>query len=314
VRSRLPLILALAAFGLVAIAYMTLGARGSWSFVLAFRGIKLLALVTVAAAVALSTMVFQTLSANRILTPSVMGFDALYLLIQTALVFAFTGVGVATMGIYSKFALETGLMLAASLALFGTLLTRRPDLDRMILTGIIFGVLFRSLTALLNRMIDPNEFSIVQSASFAQFNSVDPRLTWLAAAITLGLGALLIARHRKLDVLALGRDAAINLGLDFDREARRLLVLIALLVSVSTALVGPVVFFGLLVSALTHQITKTWRHARLLPLSVLLSATILVGAQTLFERVLGLQTSVSVVIEALGGAIFLLLILSRRSG
>lgn len=306
------LTLTLLAFVVAAVFYMTLGVKGNWGFVLGFRGAKLLALVTVATAVALSTMVFQTISGNRILTPSVMGFDSLYLLIQTGLIFAFSGLGVAMMGVYTKFALETTLMLVASLALFGTLLSRKPDIDRMILTGIIFGVLFRSLTSLLNRMIDPNEFSVVQSASFARFNTVDANLTWIAAAITLVLGALLMARHRQLDVMALGRDAAVNLGLDFDRESRRLLVLIAVLVSVSTALVGPVVFFGLLVSALAHQFTATWHHSELLPLSAALAATILVGSQTLFERVLGLQTSVSVVIEALGGLVFLALIFARR--
>lgn len=303
-------------FGLLALAtaaalYLGIGARGDLGFILVFRGNRLLALVTVAVAVGVSTVVFQTLSNNRILTPSIMGFDALYLLLQTSLVFGLSGLGFAQLDPYWKFASEIALMLGASLLLFGTLLRNSQDLSRMILTGIIFGVLFRSLTGLLNRMIDPSEFAIVQSASFARFNAVNQELTWVSGMLTFGVCAWLVSRHRLLDVIALGRAAAINLGVDHDRETRRLLGLVAVLVSVSTALVGPVVFFGLLAAALTHQIAGTWRHAVLLPLSGLVSATILVGSQTLFERVLKLQTSVSVVIEVLGGIAFLYLILRR---
>ncbi|MDT0682456.1 iron chelate uptake ABC transporter family permease subunit [Roseicyclus sp. F158] len=302
---------ALLAYLVAAALFLTWGARGDWGFVLAFRGEKLAALTLVAAAVAISTIVFQTITANRILTPSIMGFDALYLLIQTGLVFALSGVGAVSLDPLVKFGAETALMLAAALALFSIVLRGAGDLNRMVLTGIIIGVVFRSVTGLMNRMMDPSEFTMIQSATFARFNAVDTRLLWIAALVTLAAAAALMARARELDVLSLGRDAAINLGVDHDRAAKRLLLLVSLLVSVSTALVGPVVFFGLLVSALTHRIAGTFRHDVLLPLSALLAAVILVASQTLFERVLGLQTSVSVVIEALGGIVFIYLILKR---
>nr|WP_319247013.1 iron chelate uptake ABC transporter family permease subunit [uncultured Celeribacter sp.] len=313
-RQMRPLIWAGLACALAAVAYLTIGARGDMGFVLSFRGGKLIALCLVAASVAISTVVFQTLSANRILTPAIMGFDALYLLLQTGLVFTLSGVGYASLPPVEKFIVETGVMLIAAMVLFGALLRRGNDLSKMVLTGIIFGVLFRSLTSLLNRLIDPSEFAVVQSASFAQFNAVNTDLLWIAGAVTLLACGLLMLRHRKLDVMALGRDTAIALGVNHDRETRLMLGLVAVLVSVSTALVGPVVFFGLLAAALAYRLAGTWRHALLLPLSALTAATILIASQTLFERVLKLSTSVSVVIEALGGLLFLVLILkgSRR--
>ncbi|QQA45008.1 iron chelate uptake ABC transporter family permease subunit [Pelagovum pacificum] len=295
----------------VTAAYLSVGARGDWGFVLGFRGTKLVALLTVATAIALSTVAFQTLSGNGILTPSVMGFDALYLLIQTGLVFTLSGLGFATLDPFVKFAAETAVMTGAAMLLFGALLKDARDLARMVLTGLILGIMFRSLTALLARMIDPSEYAIAQSASYASFNVVEPALTWVAAAMTLAVGGWLLARHRRLDVISLGRDKSLSLGLDYDREARRLLAAIALLVSVSTALVGPVVFFGLLAAAIARQVAGTYRHAVLLPVSALIASTLLVGSQTLFERILGLQTSVAVVIEALGGLTFLYLIFRR---
>lgn len=298
--------------GVAAVAYMLLGARGSWDFLLPFRGTKLLALITVATAIALATLLFQTISGNRILTPSIMGFDALFVLIQTGLVFMLGGLGYVALSVELRFAMNGALMLLAALLLFGTLLGQsRADLHRMILTGIIFGVLFRSLTAFMQRMIDPSEYSVIQVASFARFNRVETELVYIAAAIVAVLTGLVYRHHTRLDVIELGRDAAVNLGLNFDRAVIWLLLAIATLVAVSTALVGPVVFFGLLVTALVHKIVPTHRHAILIPAAILLSAAVLVGGQTLFERVLRLETALSVVIEFLGGLVFLFLILRK---
>ncbi|WP_328800535.1 iron chelate uptake ABC transporter family permease subunit [Pseudoroseicyclus tamaricis] len=293
------------------VLFMTLGTRGDWGFVLAFRGPKLVALVTIAAAVAVSTVAFQTVTGNRILTPAIMGFDALYLVLQTGLVFFLSAGEYGALGSLPRFALVTAAMMSAALLLFGVLLRQGSDLNRLVLTGIILGTLLRSLSTFMNRLMDPAEYAMVQVVSFARFNTIDKDLVWIALPLTALAMAALMLRHRRLDVMALGRDAATGLGLDHAKESRWVLLLVSLLVAIPTALVGPVVFFGLLVSALAHQIAGTWRHAVLLPVAALVSATVLVGCQTLFERVLGFQATVSVVIEALGGLVFLYLILRR---
>lgn len=303
----------LAVLALVAmIAFMTLGARGNWGFILTFRGTKLAALVAVALAVALSTVIFQTLSSNRILTPSIMGFDALYVLLQTALVFMLGGVGYVSLAPELKFALELALLTGAALLLFGTLLGKGlADLFRMLLVGVILGVLFRSLTGVLQRMIDPNEFAVVQGAMFASFNTVETELLAMSSVLIAGCALVAWRKRHVLDVMALGREQAIGLGLDHRRELFQGLAVVAVLVATATALVGPVAFFGLLVSALAYESIASHRHAILLPAAALIAVIVLVGGQTLFERVLGLGGSLSVVIEFLGGLTFLLLILRK---
>ncbi|MFC7705877.1 iron chelate uptake ABC transporter family permease subunit [Plastorhodobacter daqingensis] len=286
---------------------------GNRGFILGLRSSRLATLLVVAVAIALATMMFQTVSANRILTPSIMGFDALYLLMQTALVFFLGPVGFVALGTEAKFLTETAIMIVAALALFGTLLGRgRIDIHRMILAGVIFGVLFRSLSVFLQRLIDPNAFAVVQGASFARFSAVNGPLLWLAAAV-LGLAALVIWRMVPvLDVLALGRATAINLGLRQRLASLGVLTLIAVLVAVSTALVGPVAFFGLLVSALAHALMKTHRHALLLPAAAMIAGLVLVLGQTLFERLLNLQSTLSVIVEFVGGLFFIWLLLKGR--
>ncbi len=292
------------------IGYLTLGARGNWGFVLPFRGNKLVVLLLVAVSVSTATVLFQTITQNRILTPAIMGFDALYVLILTVLVFVLGGQVYGELSQIGQFALNTSLLMCAALALFGTLLTKaRSDLMRMILTGIIFAGLFRAVTGFLQRMIDPNEYAVIQVASFARFARIDGGLLTIAGVLT--CGALIVCwqmRHR-LDVLALGEVASINLGENPRRGRFQVLVLIAVLVSVSTALVGPMAFLGLLVVSLAHLITPTASHAALLPCAALVSAVTLVGGQFVLERVMGLTTPLVVVIDVMGGVVFLILLM-----
>lgn len=293
-----------------AVAYMTIGARGNWGFVLEFRGAKLAALCLVAVALSTSTVLFQTITQNRILTPSIMGFDELFVLIVAMGVFVFGMTDYLVVTSWVQFVVSLVLMTGASLLLFGTLLLQeRPDLMRMILTGLVLTVLFRSLRTLLVRMLDPNEFSVVQVSSYARFHQVE---TGLLAIAAMTIGAALIGawvmRHR-LDVLSLGREAAINLGEDVRRGTLQVLFLIGVLVSVATALVGPTAFLGLLVVSIAHVVTPTGRHAVLLVSAALISGTTLVGGQALLERVFGLVTPLTVVIDLAGGVLFLGLVM-----
>ncbi|NLB57566.1 MAG: iron chelate uptake ABC transporter family permease subunit [Gammaproteobacteria bacterium] len=303
-------IAALAVLALAAVAcFMLLGARGNWAFVLPFRGAKLLGLVLVAYSIAVSTVLFQTVTNNRILTPSIMGFDALFILIQTVIVFFFTSRTLAVMDARLQFLAELAAMVGFSVLLFRWLFVGGGrSLHLLVLVGIVFGVLFRSLAELMQRMMDPNEFMVLQDSFFASFNSIDRTLLGISTVVVALASVALWRLHRSLDVLSLGRAAAIGLGEDYRATVMKLLVIMAVLVSVSTALVGPVTFFGLLVVSLAHALTGDGRHRHVLPASILVAIICLVGGQTLMERVFSFGTALSIIIEFLGGLVFILLV------
>jgi iron complex transport system permease protein len=293
--------------------YLFWGLGPTWRFVLPLRAGKLAGMLLTGFSVAVATILFQTVSRNRILTPQIMGFDALYVLMQTALVAVLGLTGFASLPVALKFSAEVAVMIAAALLLFGTLMGRgAQDIPRLILTGVILGVLFRSGAGFLARVMDPNEYAVVQSASFASFGRVNTALLPVAAGLSgvAMIAALLLSS--RLDVLALGRPTAVSLGLSHDRLVLLVLALVAVLVSVATALVGPVAFFGLIVAGLAHELTRSVRHARLIPMAMLVAGLMLVIGQTVFERVLSLQSSLSVVIEFAGGLFFLWLLLKGR--
>lgn len=225
--------------------FLTWNAQGAWDFILPLRAKKLGALLLIAYAVGVSTMLFQTITNNPILTPSVLGFDTLYIFLQTLLVFVLGGVGYTQLPLLGKFALELVVMMGASLLLFQMLLRQGGrDLARMILIGVIFGVLFRSLSSLLQRVIDPEEFAVAQANTFASFNTVNTNMLTIGGAIMLLSVAMIWRERHRLDVHLLGRDQVTNLGINYQKNTLWILLWISVLVATATATVGPVSFLA----------------------------------------------------------------------
>lgn len=286
--------------------------HGYADFVVPLRIRRLVALVLVGWAIAMSTVLFQTITGNRILTPALMGFDALYVLIQTVVVFVFSASLINQTDSRVQFVVETLLMLVFALTLFRWLFSSgRYELHVLILVGLVFATLFRSISAFLQRLIDPSEFQSLQNLMFASFTTVDEDLVWVTTAVVAVATVLVVRRLRVYDVLALGAGPATTLGVDHRRETSRVLALVAVLVSVSTALVGPITFFGLLVAHLGYQLAGTHRHAVVLPMAGLSAVICLVGGQFVLERLLEVTTTLSVVIELVGGLTFIALLIRR---
>jgi len=290
-------------------AFMTVGAKGSWSFILSFRGTKLAAMVLVAYSIAVSTVLFQTVTNNRILTPSIMGFDALYILIQTVVVFFFGAVQIDWLGPNIRFLAETAIMVVFAGTLYYWLFSGATrSLHLVMLVGIVCGVFFRSISNLMQRMLDPNLFAVLQDRFFASFNTINSDILIMSAVIVVAVSLYGLRFIHVFDVLSLGRDPAINLGVDHQRVVRKVLFMVTVLVSVSTALVGPITFFGLLVANLAYMIAGSAKHRIILPVAALLAVFCLVGGQTILERVFSFNSALSVIIEFLGGLVFIILL------
>ena len=308
-------LMALSALALLAILlFMTINLGGNIRYILLHRGLILATMLLVACAAGIATLLFQTVTNNRILTPSVMGLEALFILLQTLLIFFIDANGLKMLGNVGQFVCETAL-----LVLFATLLYRwllgsiGVNLHRVLLVGLVCGTLFRSISGLLQRLLAPGEFAILQSRMFATFTRAAPEIIAIAAVVVL-LVALVVWRMRhSLDVIALGRDMSVGLGVAGRRRVTLILLLVSLLVAISTALVGPLTFFGLLVANLSYQFIGSHRHCYLLPGVVLTGIITLVGGQLILERLLHMAGSLSVVIEFVGGALFLWFLMKKAA-
>jgi len=307
-------IAALAVLAIVlAVLFMTIDAGGHWDYILPKRGKKLIAILLTGTAIAFSTVVFQTITNNRILTPSIIGLDSLYMLLQTIIVFVFGSTALTLMSKNLQFMMAVGFMVLFALLLYQILFRKEGrNIYYLLLIGLIFGTFFSSLSSFMQKLIDPNEFLIVKDKMFASFNNINSDILLLALAGVFLTGIYFARFNKYLDVLALGRDHAVNLGISYDDVVKRMLIVVAILISISTALVGPITFLGLLVANVAYQFLNTYRHKQLIAGASLISIIALVGGQLVVERVFTFSTSLSVIINFIGGVYFIYLLLKEN--
>ena len=310
---KMRLLIAAALALLTITLFMRFNVKASWEFTLMFRGKKLLTFLIVAFCISTATLLFQSMSNNRIITPAIMGFDALYMLIQTSLVFTLGAIQYAALNNYFKWAIEISILVVASSFLFQWLFIKKQfNLYLLILIGVVFGVLFRSFSSLMMRMIDPTEFGVLQDSLFASFNAADSYLLTISGVVVCLISGFIFRYHHQFDVMALGKPIATNLGINHADLTRASIVIITVLIGLSTSLVGPVTFFGLLVVNVAYIVCGTHLHRYLIPMSILTAIICLVGSDVLLQHVLHYNTKLSIIIEFIGGVFFLGLILRKK--
>ena len=276
------------------------------------RAWKSAAIILAGSAVAVSSLLFQSITNNRILTPAIIGFDSLYLLIQGVTVFAVSASGADKWGAQPFFLVNLALMIGFSELLFRFLFQREQSyIYFILLAGVVCGMVFRSGFTFFSLLLDPDEFDIVQTKMFASFNTVSPELVMLSGVIILCTLAYTYRLMTRLDVFLLGREHAHNLGIDTAKLQQHVLRIVAVLVSVSTALVGPVTFLGILVVNIAYGIFDTYRHRLLLAGSICIACGSLFGGLILVERVFEFSTNLTVILNGIGGSYFLYLLMKE---
>ncbi|MDN2711048.1 iron chelate uptake ABC transporter family permease subunit [Janthinobacterium sp. SUN118] len=301
------------AVAVLALAFLFLGANLDFAYIIPKRLARLAAIAIGGVCVAVSSIVFQTIAGNRILTPAVMGYEAVYVLLQSLLVLAMGMHSVLLLGQDGNFMLSIALMLAYSWAIHYWLFRDgKNNVYFLLLLGFVLTMVLGTFTQFIQLRISPGEFAILQGFSQASFNRAQPGQL-LASALLVGAACLVAFRTLPaLDVLALGREQAISLGVDYRRMVRLQLALIAVFVAVSTSLLGPTAFMGIFVANTTYALARTARHRVTLPLGCAIAIAIFLLAQLLVEHVFNYRTTVGILINLVCGAYFLALMVRTR--
>ena len=281
----------------------------NWNYNLSKRIPRVIAIVITGGTIAFSSMIFQTVTNNRILTPSILGLDSLYMFGQTIVIFLFGSSSIMMTNRKVNFLFSLLVMIIGTMILYKTIFKRGNNIFFLLLVGTVIGTLLKSMTSFMQVLIDPNEFVNLQSKMFANFNNVNTDILMISMIIILIIFAVIYDDIKKLDVMLLGRDNAINLGIDYDKFSKKILLVVSILVS--TALVGPVTFLGLLVVNLTYQYFKTYKHSLLIVGAMLISIIALLGGQILVERIFNFSSTVSIIINFIGGIYFIYLLLKE---
>jgi iron complex transport system permease protein len=287
------------------------GSRGFW-LIARLRATSVVVMLLVAVCQAFATVAFQTVAENRIITPSIMGFESLYMAIQTAAVYLLGVAGLTALQGTWQFVLQLVAMVALAALLYGTLLSGgRADMQVMLLVGIVIGGGLGAVSTFMQRLLTPSEFDVLSARMFGSVTTAEADRLPIAVPLVVLASVLLWLESRRLNVLALGRDVAVNLGLAHRGRRIYVLVLVSVLMAVSTALIGPMTFFGFLSATLAYQLAGTHDHRRVLPIAVLLGFCVLSGAYLLMKTVFYAEGVVSILIELVGGTVFLIVLLRK---
>ncbi|MCG1035313.1 iron chelate uptake ABC transporter family permease subunit [Polaribacter sargassicola] len=306
------ILLVLVAIALCAL-FLSYDLPSNWGYSFERRSYKVLAIIIVSCSVGYASIVFQTLTHNRILTPSIMGFEAVYLLFQTIIVFLYGDKTFTVINDKENFFLSIIFMLGFAFILFKFIFKKeKNNLYLLLLIGLVLGTLFHTITSFLQLIIDPNDFLILQGSIYASFNKINYHLLWYALTVIIICFAVGFRQFKYLDVISLGKEHAINLGINYFKKVRFYLFIIGALVAVSTALVGPIIFLGILVTNLTYEIFKSYKHAILIPACCLICIISIVGAQFLVEHVFSFNIVISIIINFIGGLYFMYLLLKTK--
>ena len=305
-------VLALLSIGL----YMTVNVRFGHPKLLAYamglRSTKVVVMVLVAFAIGTASLIFQSIINNTIVTPSLLGMNSLYTLVNTAVVF-FLGSGSVLARISNLAFLADLLIMAVAATFLYSFLFKKTKYNVLyvLLIGTVLTSFFSCIQNTLVRAMDPNEYETLLTTLVASFSNVNDQVIVLAAVLMVGGCVGLRKELMVLDVITLGKDQAINLGVDYDRTIRKLLLGVVLLISVATALVGPISFMGLIVANLSRQLFKTYRHRELILGSALIGMVLLIFGQLFVEQVFSYGIPISVFITVGGGLYFLYLLLTQ---
>lgn len=298
---------------LAVIGYLTLNVNPKYvEFAMRLRVPKLLVMLVTAFCIGGASIVFQTLIQNTIVTPCLLGMNSLYALIHTAVVFFLGSGSLIARHPQLSFLVDLTIMGAAAILIYGTLFKKmKHQILYVLLAGTVMSTFFSSMQTTLTRIMDPNEYDALLGSLVASFSNVNSSLLAISAVL-IGLVIFALRKELKLlDVIALGKNQAINLGVDVDKTIRRLLLGVTVLIAIATALVGPISFLGLIIANLSRQLFKTYKHTWLIFGSAVLGMIVLVGGQLVVEHGFSYSIPISVLITIGGGLYFLILLFGK---
>lgn len=283
-----------------------------FDYAMYIRTPKLLAMLVAAFCIGTSSIVFQSIINNRIVTPCLLGMNSMYVLIHTALAF-FLGSTIFVTNQYVSFITDIVLMGVAGTFIYGILFKKtKYNVLYVLLAGTVLATLFSSISSTITRVMDPNEYDSLLAELVAGFDHVNSELL-LIATILIVITIIIFWKDIKLlDVITLGKNQAINLGVNFDRTVSKLLIGVTFFITIATALVGPISFLGLIIANLSREFFKTYKHTYLMMGSFLMGVIVLLGGQVLIEHLFGFGTEISVFINLFGGMYFLYLVIKNK--
>lgn len=311
----LLLMTALAVIGCLFFMYYGLSgySQKTFDYAIKIRKPRLFAMIIAGVCIGGASIAFQSVIRNTIVTPCLLGMNSLYSLIQTSVFFFLGANSILLYNANLFFIVNLTIMAVVAVVMYGYLFRKTNyNVLYVLLAGTVLASLFGSLTSGMTRVMDPNTYDTLLDNLVASFGRVNSDILWISVVLILAVVIIFYKDIALLDVITMGKNQAINLGVDYDKTISRILLAVVILIAIATALVGPISFLGLIIANISRQLFKTYKHSYLLLGSMLAGIIVLAGGQAFIEHVLPFTTYISVIINIFGGGYFLFLIFKNR--
>ena len=286
-----------------------------FQYVLSLRIPTLVVMLIASFAIGSASIIFQSIINNRIVTPCLLGMNSMYTLVHTAVVFVVGSGSVIATNSNLSFAVDLIVMSVAATFVYSYMFQKTGNnVLYVLLIGTVLSSFFGSIQSTMIRVMDPNEYDTLLTTLVADFNNVNVEVIGFSLTLLVLLVIFLWKDLKLLDVITLGEDQAINLGVDYDRTVRRLLLGVVLCIAIATAMVGPISFLGLIIANLARQLLKTHKHSHLIIGSALMGMLAIIAGQIVSQHIFSYAVPISTFITIGGGIYFLYLLLFKKGG
>jgi ABC-type Fe3+-siderophore transport system permease subunit len=261
-------------------------------------------------ALAVAGVAFQGLTRNPLAEPAVLGVSSGAAFgVVVAQIFGLGVSGLEALGV-ATFAFAGALLAAAGVYLIAVM-PGGLSIQTLLLGGVIVGIFFTSAITVLISIVDFNRLGGVIHWLLGNLAPIAAGPLLLFAGLSL-LGFWLVLRHaRELNLLALGEEAAVQLGVDAERLKRRVFVAAALLTGTVVAFTGPIGFVGLVVPHLLRGLLGQ-DNRLLVPTALVGGGIFLLAADTLARNIVApAELSVGVITSFCGAPVFVYLLRTR---
>ncbi len=276
-----------------------------------FRLPRMVIALLIGAALAVSGAILQSVSQNELADPGILGINTGAGLAVVIFIYFFQGslVGLGSLSIFIMpfFALIGAVFAAFLIYVFAWKKGITPV--RLILVGIGINAAFSALLIVIQLRMEPNDFMQATIWLTGSIWGTTWSYVWAILPWVLILIPIAFYKARTLNVMQIGTQSAVSLGVPIEKERRTLLLVAVSLAAAGVAVGGGIAFLGLVAPHIARRLVGP-KHQVMIPTAALIGALLLLVADMIGRNLLApSEIPVGIIIAILGAPYFLYLLM-----
>lgn len=269
--------------------------------------------ILVGTALAIAGTILQGVTKNDLADSGILGINSGAALFVVVYIFIMNGNvydGISNMTIF------TMPLVALSGAIFGAFLIyilawkNGINSSRLLLIGIGINVAFTSILTIFQLKFTTQEFNRVMAWTSGSIWGASWKYVLAVLPFILIFVILTIYKSRYLDALNLGDEVATGLGVEVEKERRKLIIYAVILAGVATSVAGSIAFLGLIAPHIARKLVGP-KHKNLIPTAALVGSLILLVGDTIARNIIApMELPVGIVVSVIGVPYFIYLMLA----